>query len=62
MMGRTQDRVRGRRRPGAVAAVGPWQLWFAPLLVAALIAMAGCAAAPDQRTPWHQYLHDHGLE
>ena len=30
-------------------------------LICAALSVAACADAPD-RSPWHQYLHDHGLE
>jgi hypothetical protein len=36
---------------------------FVRLLTAAcLLACAACASTPQDRGPWHQYLHDKGLE
>ena len=36
---------------------------FARLLAATcLLACVACASTPQDRTPWHQYLHDKGLE
>ncbi len=26
------------------------------------LAVASCASDAQDRSPWHQYLHDHGLE
>lgn len=32
------------------------------VLVLAMSVLAGCAADPKDRSPWHQYLHEKGLE
>ena len=32
------------------------------LLALAMLGLAACASTPDDRGPWHEYLHQHGLE
>jgi len=36
----------------------------APLLVLLLFlgGLAACASTPEERGPWHQWLHEHGME
>ncbi len=31
-------------------------------LICVGLAAAACASDDQDRSPWHQYLHDHGLE
>ncbi len=32
------------------------------VLFVLLLLVSGCATDPKDRSPWHQYLHDHNLE
>ncbi len=32
------------------------------LCAAVLCVLAACATTPQDRGPWHEYLHQHGLE
>ena len=33
-----------------------------PLALLALLGLAACTTTPEERGPFHEYLHQHGLE